>query len=191
MKHVLTPGTGLTHLLKTWDKPSTHITGVTQSRWQGDVSHASSRTWKALEPRVSNIKPGLPAATFHFSPRSRNTLAKSRNSTWAALLLGCACLLAFLFLSVIVLSKEGAASVHPTSQPKLLVAPMSAAVVRPVSKVARGVKAMEGAGVRITRTIGVGNLRVDPFLMLDEVKSALLPLLPFTSCALRPRGEKL
>jgi hypothetical protein len=68
---------------------------------------------------------------------------------------------------------------------------MSAAVVRPVSKVARGVKAMEGAGVRITRTIGVGNLRVDPFLMLDEVKSALLPLLPFTSCALRPRGEKL
>lgn len=29
---------------------------------------------------------------------------------------------------------------------------------------------MEGAGVRICRTIGVGGVRVDPFLMLDELK---------------------
>ena len=63
---------------------------------------------------------------------------------------------------------------------------MSAAAVRPVSKVARGVKAMEGAGVRITRTIGVGNLRVDPFLMLDEVRRAARPL-SYALCPLPQR----
>jgi len=43
--------------------------------------------------------------------------------------------------------------------------------VRPVAKIVQGVKAMEGAGVRICRTVGTASLRnLDPFLMLDELK---------------------
>ena len=34
----------------------------------------------------------------------------------------------------------------------------------------KGQKLMEGAGVRICRTIGVNGIRVDPFLLLDELK---------------------
>lgn len=41
---------------------------------------------------------------------------------------------------------------------------------RPISRVVQGQKMMEGAGVQICRTIGVGNVRVDPYLMLDELK---------------------
>ncbi|KAL6776098.1 hypothetical protein ACKKBG_A19830 [Auxenochlorella protothecoides x Auxenochlorella symbiontica] len=45
------------------------------------------------------------------------------------------------------------------------------AAPRAVSKIVRGTKQMEGAGVRICRTIGTGHLRnLDPFLMLDELK---------------------
>ncbi|KAH7623618.1 putative Pirin-like protein [Nannochloris sp. 'desiccata'] len=42
--------------------------------------------------------------------------------------------------------------------------------IRPISQVIKGQKMMEGAGVRICRTIGVGGIRVDPFLMLDELR---------------------
>ena len=43
--------------------------------------------------------------------------------------------------------------------------------IRPISKVINGRSLMEGAGVRIFRTIGVSeSQRVDPFLMLDELK---------------------
>lgn len=39
------------------------------------------------------------------------------------------------------------------------------------SQVVKGQKLMEGAGVRICRTLGTGALRnLDPFLMLDELK---------------------
>ena len=45
------------------------------------------------------------------------------------------------------------------------------AAVRPISQVVQGQKMMEGAGVRICRTIGTGPLRnLDPYLMLDELK---------------------
>jgi redox-sensitive bicupin YhaK (pirin superfamily) len=42
--------------------------------------------------------------------------------------------------------------------------------MRPVVKIVKGQKMMEGAGVQICRTIGVNDLRVDPYLMLDELK---------------------
>lgn len=42
--------------------------------------------------------------------------------------------------------------------------------LRPISKVVRGQKMMEGAGVQICRTIGTNDIRVDPYLMLDELK---------------------
>jgi redox-sensitive bicupin YhaK (pirin superfamily) len=43
--------------------------------------------------------------------------------------------------------------------------------IRTVKQVVQGQKQMEGAGVRICRTIGTGALRnLDPFLMLDELK---------------------
>lgn len=41
---------------------------------------------------------------------------------------------------------------------------------RPVARILKGQKLMEGAGVRICRTIGVNGIRVDPFLLLDELK---------------------
>jgi quercetin 2,3-dioxygenase len=46
----------------------------------------------------------------------------------------------------------------------------STAGIRPIAQVIKGQKMMEGAGVRICRTIGVGGIRVDPFLMLDELR---------------------
>ncbi|KAG1659279.1 hypothetical protein FOA52_008208 [Chlamydomonas sp. UWO 241] len=43
--------------------------------------------------------------------------------------------------------------------------------LRSITKVVQGSKQMEGAGVQICRTIGSqGGLRVDPYLMLDELK---------------------
>lgn len=43
--------------------------------------------------------------------------------------------------------------------------------LRPVTKVVQGMKLMEGAGVRICRTVGTPALRnLDPYLMLDELK---------------------
>lgn len=39
-----------------------------------------------------------------------------------------------------------------------------------VQKVIKGQHMLEGAGVRICRTIGTSGVRVDPFLMLDELK---------------------
>lgn len=42
--------------------------------------------------------------------------------------------------------------------------------LRSVSRVIKGQKMMEGAGVRICRTIGANGIRVDPYLMLDELK---------------------
>eukprot|EP00884_Botryococcus_braunii_P015832 jgi/Botrbrau1/2932/Bobra.0026s0007.1 len=43
--------------------------------------------------------------------------------------------------------------------------------LRKVKKVVQGQKFMEGAGVRITRTVGTSSLRnLDPFLMLDELR---------------------
>ncbi len=46
-------------------------------------------------------------------------------------------------------------------------------VVRPVAKLAPGVPASDGAGVKLTRVIGTENLGdVDPFLMLDEIRSS-------------------
>lgn len=45
------------------------------------------------------------------------------------------------------------------------------ASVRPIKSVVKGSKMMEGAGVRICRTVGTSGLRnLDPFLMLDELK---------------------
>ncbi|CAL8465491.1 g5027 [Coccomyxa elongata] len=50
-------------------------------------------------------------------------------------------------------------------------AAMSTETLRPVQKVVQGQKMMEGAGVRICRTVGTGALRnLDPFLMLDEMR---------------------
>jgi redox-sensitive bicupin YhaK (pirin superfamily) len=46
----------------------------------------------------------------------------------------------------------------------------STAGIRPIAQVIKGQKLMEGAGVRIVRTIGVNDVRVDPFLMLDELR---------------------
>ena len=46
----------------------------------------------------------------------------------------------------------------------------SASNIRAVAKVIKGQKMMEGAGVRICRTIGAMGIRVDPYLMLDELK---------------------
>lgn len=47
----------------------------------------------------------------------------------------------------------------------------AAAAIRPIKAVVRGQKQMEGAGVRICRTVGTHSLRnLDPFLMLDELK---------------------
>lgn len=47
----------------------------------------------------------------------------------------------------------------------------AAAAVRPIKAVIRGQKMMEGAGVRICRTLGTPALKnLDPFLMLDELK---------------------
>lgn len=43
--------------------------------------------------------------------------------------------------------------------------------LRPVKQVVQGQKMMEGAGVRICRTLGTARLRnLDPFLMLDEMR---------------------
>lgn len=44
------------------------------------------------------------------------------------------------------------------------------AAVRSVARVIRGQAQMEGAGVKIVRTLGNGGLRMDPFLMLDELR---------------------
>ena len=46
----------------------------------------------------------------------------------------------------------------------------SAAGLRPIAQVIKGQKMMEGAGVQICRTIGTNDIRVDPYLMLDELK---------------------
>lgn len=47
----------------------------------------------------------------------------------------------------------------------------AAGVLRPVTKAVKGTKLMEGAGVRVCRTIGTPALRnFDPMLMLDELK---------------------
>ena len=45
----------------------------------------------------------------------------------------------------------------------------SVAGIRPIAQVVKGQKMMEGAGVRICRTIGLNDIRVDPFLMLDHL----------------------
>lgn len=42
--------------------------------------------------------------------------------------------------------------------------------IRPIAQIIKGQKMMEGGGVRICRTIGLGDVRVDPFLMLDQLK---------------------
>jgi len=42
--------------------------------------------------------------------------------------------------------------------------------LRPIAKVITGQKMMEGAGVQICRTVGTGGIRVDPYLLLDELK---------------------
>jgi quercetin 2,3-dioxygenase len=48
----------------------------------------------------------------------------------------------------------------------------SAVSVRPVTKVVRGIPANDGAGVKLTRVIGSPLLdAVDPFLLLDEIRS--------------------
>ncbi len=45
--------------------------------------------------------------------------------------------------------------------------------VRPVARLSRGVPASDGAGVKLTRVIGTPQLgEVDPFLLLDEIRSA-------------------
>ncbi len=45
--------------------------------------------------------------------------------------------------------------------------------VRPVVRVTRGQEVVDGAGVRIHRLIGTGELgHIDPFVLLDEIKSA-------------------
>lgn len=47
------------------------------------------------------------------------------------------------------------------------------ATIRPVARVVRGVPANDGAGVKLTRVIGSPLLdSVDPFLLLDEIRSA-------------------
>lgn len=44
--------------------------------------------------------------------------------------------------------------------------------VRPVVLVTRGQEVVDGAGVRIHRLIGTGELgHIDPFVLLDEIKS--------------------
>lgn len=49
----------------------------------------------------------------------------------------------------------------------------STATIRPVARVVRGVPANDGAGVKLTRVIGSPLLdSVDPFLLLDEIRSA-------------------
>jgi quercetin 2,3-dioxygenase len=46
------------------------------------------------------------------------------------------------------------------------------ATVRPVAKLARGMPANDGAGVKLNRVIGTPELQdIDPFLMLDEFRS--------------------
>jgi quercetin 2,3-dioxygenase len=48
-----------------------------------------------------------------------------------------------------------------------------AMTVRPVAKLAQGVPASDGAGVKLTRVIGTQTLgEVDPFLLLDEIRSS-------------------
>jgi len=50
--------------------------------------------------------------------------------------------------------------------------PDSVATIRPVAKVARGMPASDGAGVKLTRVLGGPALpELDPFLMLDEIRS--------------------
>jgi quercetin 2,3-dioxygenase len=45
-------------------------------------------------------------------------------------------------------------------------------VTRPVTRIVRGVPASDGAGVKLTRVIGTPTLsEVDPFLLLDEIRS--------------------
>jgi len=49
----------------------------------------------------------------------------------------------------------------------------SGATVRPVAKLVRGMPANDGAGVKLTRVIGSPALdSLDPFLLLDEIRSA-------------------
>jgi quercetin 2,3-dioxygenase len=49
-----------------------------------------------------------------------------------------------------------------------------AVTIRPVTRLARGVAASDGAGVKLHRVIGTGDLPdVDPFLLLDEIRSDL------------------
>jgi quercetin 2,3-dioxygenase len=48
----------------------------------------------------------------------------------------------------------------------------SIATIRPVAKIVRGMPASDGAGVKLTRVIGGPALpELDPFLMLDEIRS--------------------
>ncbi|EIE23055.1 hypothetical protein COCSUDRAFT_36634 [Coccomyxa subellipsoidea C-169] len=73
------------------------------------------------------------------------------------------------------------------------------ATLRPVEKVVQGQKMMEGAGVRICRTVGTGAQRnLDPFLMLDELRmpaaeaSAGFPSHPhrgFETCSIMFTGK--
>ena len=49
----------------------------------------------------------------------------------------------------------------------------TAATIRPVAKLVRGIPANDGAGVKLTRVIGSPALdSLDPFLLLDEIRSA-------------------
>lgn len=49
----------------------------------------------------------------------------------------------------------------------------SGATIRPVAKLVRGIPANDGAGVKLTRVIGSPALdSLDPFLLLDEIRSA-------------------